>query len=142
MILRVVGAFLVINAIAYAVQFVFNDLYQDGQGLEPKHIWQVIDYVAVVVILAALVVNFMKLRSLPPSGGEAISGERLGAYMLFYATAALILWLFHNWIDLLTLPEGKSVSVYNNVIWKFIGVVFPLTIGTTGCILWREASDG
>ena len=39
MILRVVGAFLVINAIAYAAQFVFNDLYQDGQGLEPKHIW-------------------------------------------------------------------------------------------------------
>ena len=39
MFLRVVGAFLVINAIAYAIQFVFNDLYQDGQGLEPKHIW-------------------------------------------------------------------------------------------------------
>ena len=73
MFLRVVGAFLVINAIAYAFQFVFNDLYQDGQGLEPKHIWQVIDYVAVVVILAALAVNFMRLRSLPPSGGEAIS---------------------------------------------------------------------
>ena len=32
MFLRVVGAFLVINAIAYAAQFVFNDLYQDGQG--------------------------------------------------------------------------------------------------------------
>ena len=64
MILRVVGAFLVINAIAYAVQFVFNDLYQDGQGLEPKHIWQVIDYVAVVVILAALAVNFMSEASL------------------------------------------------------------------------------
>ena len=66
----------------------------------------------------------------------------LGAYMLFYATAVLALWFFHNWIDLLTLTEGKSVSVYNNVIWKFIGVVFPLTIGTTGCILWRGASDG
>ena len=78
MILRVVGAFLVINAIAYAVQFVFNDLYQDGQGLEPKHIWQVIDYVAVVVILAALAVNFMRLRSLLPSGGEAISAETAG----------------------------------------------------------------
>ena len=142
MILRVVGAFLVINAIAYAAQFVFNDLYQDGQGLEPKHIWQVIDYVAVVVILATLAVNFMRLRSLPPSGGEAISAEQLGAYILFYATAALTLWFFHNWIDLLTLAEGKSVSVYNNVIWKFIGVVFPLTIGTTGCILWRETSDG
>ena len=77
MILRVVGAFLVINAIAYAVQFVFNDLYQDGQGLEPKHIWQVIDYAAVVVILAALA-NFMRLRSRMPPGGEAISGERLG----------------------------------------------------------------
>ena len=75
MFLRVVGAFLVINAIAYAIQFVFNDLYQDGQGLEPKHIWQVIDYVAVVVILATLAVNFMRLRSLPPSGGEAISGQ-------------------------------------------------------------------
>ena len=65
--------------------------------------------------------------------------SRLGAYALFYANAALAIWFFRNWVHLLALEEGESVSVHSDVIWMIIAVLIPLVLATTGWRLWDKS---
>ena len=130
MALRVVGGLLMVYAALYLAQFLFNTLYDN-----PQRVWDVMNYVSALAILIALAVNFLHMRS--QATGEPATLARLGAYALFYVNAALAIWFFPNWIDLLALEEGESVSVHSDVVWMFIAVMIPLVFATTGWRLWR-----
>ena len=136
-LMRIVGAAMVVYPFVYLTHYIFHPLYEDA--ISAGNIWQILNIASAVAILIALAANYRNLRSQRANEG-AVTAERLGAYVLFYATAALTIWYFHNWIDLLMLEEGESVAAHTNVIWELIGMMIPLVVGTTGCALWRKAS--
>ena len=134
MTLRVVGGLLMVYAMLYLAQFLFNTLYDN-----PQQVWDVMNYVSALAILIALAANFAHMRS--QSGtGEPLNLARLGAHTLFYASAVLAVWYFRNWIYLLALDEGESASVPIDVIWDLVAVMIPLVLATTGRRLWQRGA--
>ena len=130
-VLRGIGGLMMVYAALYLLQYIFSALYEN-----PQSVWDVMNVVSGVGILIALAVNFLGVRS--QSAGESTTPARVGAHALFYTSAALAIWFFHNWIRLLTLEEGESTRVQHEVVWQLIGVMVPLVLATTGWRLWRE----
>ena len=131
MIARITGGVMLAYSALYTAHFIFDTLY------DAQPIWTVFNVISAVAILIALAVNFVHMRA--QAGSEPTSVSRLGAYALFYANAALAIWFFRNWVHLLALEEGESVSVHSDVIWMVIAVLIPLVLATTGWRLWRES---
>ena len=129
---RIIGGLMLAYSAAYIAHFVFDTLYDAGP------IWTVFNIVSAVGILTALAFNFARIRA--QSGLESATIGRLGIYVLFYANVALAIWFFRNWVHLLALEEGESVSVHSNVLWLFIAVLIPTVLATTGWRLWRESA--
>ena len=133
MALRLVGGLMMLYAALYLAQFLFSTLYDN-----PQPVWDVMNYVSGLGILVALIVNFGHMRS--QSGSDEPTLSRLGAHVLFYANAALAIWFFHNWIDLLALDAGESPGVPADVIWDFVAMMIPILLATTGWRLWRTGA--
>ncbi len=131
MIMRITGGLMLAYSALYITHFIFDTLYDAGP------IWSVFNVISAAGILIALAVNFAHMRA--QFGQQAVTVSRLGAYALFYANAALAIWFFRNWIHLLALEEGESVSVHSNVIWMVVAVLIPLVLATTGWRLWRKS---
>ncbi len=131
MIARITGGVMLAYSALYTAHYIFDTLY------DAQPIWTVFNVISAVGILIALAVNFVHMRAQAGSGPTSVS--RLGAYALFYANAALAIWFFRNWVHLLALEEGESVSVHSDVIWMVIAVLIPLVLASTGWRLWRES---
>ena len=120
MAVRLLGGLMMVYAALYLAQYIGSTLYDN-----PQQVWDVMNYASGVFILVALVVNALRVSS---------------ARALFYANAALAIWYFRNWLDLLTLDKDESVSVHADVVWSLIAVMIPLVLATTGWRLWRGRS--
>ena len=131
MMLRITGALMLAYSAVYTAHFTFDTLYDAGP------VWTVFNIISAAAILIALAVNFAHVRTQAGSGPDIV--QRLGSYALFYANAALAIWFFRNWVHLLALEEGESVSVHSDVVWMMIAVLIPLVLATTGWRLWRES---
>ena len=130
-IVRITGGLMLGYSALYTAHFIFDTLY------DAQPIWTAFNIISAVGTVIALAVNFAHMRA--QSGQQAVTVLGLGAYALFYANAALAIWFFRNWIHLLTLEEGESVSVHSDVIWLAIAVLIPLVLATTGWRLWRQS---
>ena len=132
MIVRITGGLMLAYAALYTAHFIFDTLY------DAQPVWTVLNVISAVGIVVALAVNFAHMRA--QAGSEPDIVQRLGAYALFYANAALTIWFFRNWVHLLALEEGESVSVHSDVIWMVIAVLIPLVLATTGWRLWGKSN--
>ena len=130
MIVRIIGGLMLAYSALYTAHFIFDTLY------DAQPVWTVFNVISAAGILIALAINFARMRA--QSGQQADTPSRLGAYALFYANAALAVWFFNNWVDLLALEEGESVSVHSDVLWLVIAALIPLVLATTGWRLWRK----
>ena len=134
MALRLVGGLMMVYAVLYTLQLFSDQLYDN-----PGRVWEVMNYISALAILAALAANFVYARAHSSATGPG-SRARLAAGVLFYATAALGIGFFHNWIDLLALGSGESVSTHDEVMWNIIGISLPLVLGATGWRLWQTSA--
>ena len=132
-IVRLTGGLMLAYSALYTAHFIFDTLY------DAQPVWTVFNVISAAGILIALAVNFAHMRA--QYGQQAVTVSRLGANALFYANAALAIWFFRNWVHLLALEEGESVSVHSDVIWLVIAVLIPLVLTTTGWRLWRESAS-
>ena len=131
MIMRITGGLMLAYSAVYTAHFIFDTLYDAGP------IWSVFNIISAAAILIAVAVNFAHMRA--QFGQQAVTVSRLGAYALLYANAALAVWFFRNWVHLLALEEGESVSVHSDVVWMVIAVLIPLVLATTGWRLWGKS---
>lgn len=134
MALRLVGGLMMVYAVLYTFQLLFDQLYDD-----PGRVWEVMNYISALAILIALAANLVYARA-RSSATESASRTRLATDILCYATAALAIGFFHNWIDLFALDSGESVSIHDEVLWNIIGVALPLVLGATGWRLWQRST--
>ncbi len=130
MIARMAGGLMLAYSALYTAHFIFDTLY------DAQPIWTVLNIISAVGIAIALAVNFAHMRAQAGSGQDIV--PRLGAYVLFYANAALAIWFFRNWVHLLALKEGEAVSVHSDVVWMVIAVLIPLVLATTGWRIWSK----
>ncbi len=130
-IARITGGLMLVYSALYTAHFIFDTLY------DAQPIWTGLNIVSAVGIAIALAVNFVHMRAQARSGPDIV--QRLGVYALFYANAALTIWFFRNWVHLLALEEGESVSVHSDVIWMVIAVLIPIVLATTGWRLWSKS---
>lgn len=114
----------------YTAHFIFDTLY------DAQPVWAVFNVISAVGIVTALAFNIAHARAELRPGPTGSS--RLGAYALFYANSALAIWFFRNWVHLLALEEGESVSVHSDVLWMLIAGLIPLVLATTGWRLWSK----
>ena len=128
---RILGGLLLVYPVVYLTQL-FLSTYSDSFASA----WSVINYLSALGILSALVVNFIHMRA--QNQMESPTLERFGAYALLCANAALAIWFFRNWIDLLMEEAGESTPIDNDVIWHVIAVLMPLVLATTGWRLWQN----
>ena len=130
-IARISGGLMLAYSALYTAHFIFDTLY------DAQPIWTVFNIISAVGIVIALAVNFAHMLAQARSGPDIV--QRLSAYGLFYANAALAVWFFRNWVHLLALEEGESVSVHSDVVWMVIAVLIPLVLATTGWRLWSKS---
>ena len=138
---KLVGAYLVIVGVVVAVFFLVNSLLADT--VDVLSIWYVLDVLMLVGLVLALVFNYQRKKEVESEEqGESITRSYLESNALFYLTAAVTIIFLHNWISLLA---NGSDSLDGNhqawVIWAFVDTLLPITLGVTGCRLWREASS-
>ena len=138
---KLVGAYLVIVGVVVAVFFIVNSLLADS--IDVLSIWYVLDVLMLVGLVLALVFNYQRKKEVESEEqGESITRSYLESNALFYLTAAVTIIFLHNWISLLA---NGSDSLDGNhqawVIWAFVDTLLPITLGITGCRLWREASS-
>ncbi len=129
MLWRLFGGLMVIYAAAYVVQFVFSSLYEN-----PQRVWDVMNAVSAFFILSALVLNYSHRARTP----EASILAAAGAHALFYVNAVLAIWFFRNWVGLLALEEGESVSTHADVIWYVVAALIPVVLTATGSRLLKS----
>lgn len=125
LVTRLLGGLMLAYAAVYTAQYIFSAFY-DGAA----QVWSVLNVVSAVMVLVALGANLMRVRL--SDAGERGNWPRV----LLYANGPLAIWFFHNWVRLLLLQEGESVSVQHDVVWQLIAVMMPLVLIATGRWLW------
>ena len=138
LVTRLLGALMLTYAAVYTAQYIFSAFY-DGAA----QVWSVLNVVSAVMVLVALAVNLMRVRLGVITYVYRVTlrlsdSEERGTWprVLLYANGALAIWFFHNWVRLLLLQEGESVSVQHDVVWQLIAVMMPLVLIATGHWLW------
>ncbi len=139
---RILGFVLVATAAVVGINWVITPIYHDGSSHYP--VWQVVNWFMGLSALVALIVNISRKRAVGNGAPDSqITREYLEANAAFYASLLLAPWFFTNFLTynffLDNLPAAAVTS--KDVWWEFIDGMFVLAIGSTGCHLWRSASD-
>ncbi len=138
---KLFGAYLMGVAAVVAVWFIINSFFVDS--FEVLNVWYVLDILMVIGLAVALLFNYgRKGKEGGREPGEAVSRRYVEVNTAFYLTAGITILFLHNWFSLLA---NGSDSLDGNhqawVIWAVVDTLLPLTLGVTGCAMWRESSE-
>ena len=147
-LMRVSGAYLMGVATVVALWFIINSFFVDS--FEVINVWFVLDILMVIGLAVALVFNYARKREEEAGSdpGDAVTRRHLEVNAAFYLTAGITILFLHNWFSLLALGDERSLGLGSDmglnhqawVIWAFVDTLLPLTLGVTGCAMWRESS--
>ena len=147
-LMRVSGAYLMGVATVVAVWFIINSFFVDS--FEVINVWFVLDILMAIGLAVALVFNYARKREEEAGRdpGDAVTRRHLEVNAAFYLTAGITILFLHNWFSLLALGDERSLGLGSDmglnhqawVIWAFVDTMLPLTLGVTGCAMWRESS--
>ena len=136
---KLAGAYMIVLAVVVAVYFIINTVLAESFTKDDvRTVWYVLDVLMLIGLVLALVFNYARKREEDGGGtGGAVTRRYLEVNLAFYLTAAVTILFLHNWLSLLALG-GDSLDGNHQawVIWAFVDVMLPLTLGTTGCRLW------
>ena len=136
---KLAGAYMIVLAVVVAVYFIINTVLAESFTKDDvRTVWYVLDVLMLIGLVLALVFNYARKREEDGGGtGGAVTRRYLEVNLAFYLTAVLTILFLHNWLSLLALG-GDSLDGNHQalVIWVFVDVMLPLTLGTTGCRLW------
>ena len=129
---RVAAIYMLALAVAVAVHFIIDPLYQseDIAEFDPTY-WRIMDPLMVLGALLALVATFARKRRL--TAGSDIR-EYLEANVSFYAAAILSIIYPWNWFGV-EFGFGGDFQM-----WAFTNPVLVVLLGSAGFQLLREAA--
>ena len=131
-LIRAVAAYLVLLAVAIAINFIATPLYHPG-GDEPFPVWEVLNYFMAVGIVITAAAGYVEKRRV---GGEGVENlkQYIRANAVFYTSVAVLILFFWNWFSNLS-PNNSPDSQ----VWIFVDTMMPIVVGVTGCRVWRCA---
>ena len=130
---RVLGGYVMVIALAVAVNFIVTPFFFDGKNGFP--IWDVLDYFMAVAILIAFAASCWDMWRLCKAGDEADLKRYLSVNVAFFATGVLLLLFFSNWAAHLV----KHASLEDFTIWAIIDAILPPILGAGGLRLWMKS---
>ena len=146
---KLFGVYLMGVATVVAVWFIINSFFVDSFAV--INVWYVLDILMVAGLAVALVFNYARKREEEAGRepGEAVTRRHLEVNVAFFLTAGITILFLHNWLSLLALGDERSLGLGSDmglnhqawVIWAFVDTLLPLTLGVTGCAMWRESSE-
>ena len=133
---RVLGIIHVIYAVVIAVAFV---LWTTGAV---DDFWPIINIASCVVIVLALVFNYLRKRAYDMSRDEGINREYLESNSLFYGSVVLAMLFAFNWINLLANGATDIGELpLHDWVWAIVDVMIAVISGATGTYLLRSSND-
>ena len=130
-------------AVVVAVYFIINTVLAASFGFDAASGWYVLDVLMLTGLVLALVFNFAAKRDARvPAPSEAVTRQYLEVNVRFYSTVAITILFLHNWLAFLALgPDSLDGNHQAWVIWAVVDTLLPITLGITGCHLWRETPE-
>ena len=133
---RVLGIIHVIYAVVIAIAFV---LWTTGAV---DDFWSIINIASCVVIVLALVFNYLRKRAHDTSGDDGINREYLESNLLFYGSVVLAMLFAFNWINLLVNGATDIGELpLHDWVWAIVDVMIAVISGATGTYLLRSSND-
>lgn len=133
---QILGIVHVIYAVVIAVAFV---LWTTGAV---DDFWPIINIASCVVIVLALVFNYLRKRAQDMTGDGGINREYLESNLLFYGSVVLALFFAFNWVNLLANGATDIGELpLHDWVWAIVDVMIAIISGTTGMHLIRSSND-
>ena len=139
---KLFSAYLIGVATVVAVWFIINAFFADS--FNTLNVWYTLDVLMLIGLAIALVFNYARKREEEAGRepGEPVSRRHLEVNTAFYLTAGITILFLHNWFSLLAYgPDSLEGNHQAWVIWAVVDTLLPITLGITGCALWRESSQ-
>ena len=131
-LIRVVAAYLVLVAVAVAVNFIATPWYHPG-GDEPFRVWEILNWFMAVGMVLTLAASYAEKRRVDGNGSADLK-RYLEANAVFHGTVVVFLLFFWNWFSFLS-PNNEPDGQF----WTVIDTLMPIVMGVTGCRMWRKA---
>ena len=138
---RIGGIFLLVVAVAVAVQTVVEPLYhasKEGQPYSP--LWSVLDPLMVVAVAVGVLFAWLRKRAAGGGGrgSDVVTRAWLAANTWFYGLLAVAILLLWNWFNLLS-PRFTAIGDETaSLVWIIIDTLLPLLLGSLGISLLRR----
>ena len=133
-LMRLAAAYLVLVAVAVAVNFIITPLYHPG-GDAPFPVWEALNWFMAVGMVITVAAAYLEKRS--ADGDDDASLKRyLETNTVFYVAVAVLIAFLWNWFSHLdpdNVPDGQ--------LWIVIDTMMPIVMGVAGCRLWRNAGS-
>ena len=138
---KLFGVYLVLVATIVAVWFIINTFFVNSFSV--SDVWFVLDILMAIGLVIALAFNFDRKRNLEGrSPDEPISRRYLEVNTAFYLTAGITILFFHNWFSFLYNGAGSLDGNHQAwVIWAVVDTMLPLTLGVTGCAMFKGSPE-
>ena len=138
MVKRILAAFLVLTAIAVALNFILTPVYHDGSPDYP--VWKIVNWFMAVAVFVALVVSYLQRRTLGSEGAGNLRYIRVS--LTDYGGIVLTMLLFWGWFWTLNPDSETGDAITSHIIYfPIMDSLFVVVALAAGCRLWNHGGD-
>ena len=130
---RAIAFFLVLTAMAVALNLILTPVYHDGSPEYP--VWRILNWFMAAGVLVSLVVSYLRRHGL--GTGEASTLEHVSASAAFYLSIALAMLFFWEWFWTLNPDSETGDAVTSHVIYfPVVDALYVVIAMAVGSHLW------
>ena len=138
MVKRILAAFLVLTAIAVALNFILTPVYHDGSPDYP--VWKIVNWFMAVAVFVALVVSYLQRRTLGSEGAGNL--QYIRASLTYYGAIVLTMLFFWGWFWTLNPDSETGDAITSHIIYfPIMDSLFVVVALAAGCRLWNHGGD-
>ncbi len=138
MVKRILAAFLVLTAIAVALNLILTPVYHDGSPDYP--VWKIVNWFMAVAVFVALVVSYLQRRTLGSEGAGNL--QYIRASLTYYGAIVLTMLFFWGWFWTLNPDSETGDAITSHIIYfPIMDSLFVVVALAAGCRLWNHGGD-
>ncbi len=135
---RILAVFLVLTAVAVALNLILTPVYHDGSPEYP--VWRILNWFMAAAVLVALVVSYLRRRTL--GNGEASTLQYVRASMVYYGAIVLTMLFFWGWFWTLNPDSETGDAITSHIVYfPIVDALFVVVALATGRHLWKDGGD-
>ncbi len=135
---RILAVFLVLTAVAVALNLILTPVYHDGSPEYP--VWRILNWFMAAAVLVALVVSYLRRRTL--GNGEASTLQYVRESMVYYGAIVLTMLFFWGWFWTLNPDSETGDAITSHIVYfPIVDALFVVVALATGRHLWKDGGD-